>query len=113
MVRETTRGEWEQRVEDWKASGLTQKEYCAQKGVGFARLRYWSARLHRDQKKLTLVPVRISTNVEVVIRGPRGWECVLPEGMSAQWVGLICCVRYDRNGEDLVGVGVRGHACRG
>ncbi|WP_446718618.1 IS66 family insertion sequence element accessory protein TnpA [Ferrovum sp. JA12] len=42
---------------DWKASGLTQKEYCSQKRVGFGRLGYWSARLQRDEKKLTLVPV--------------------------------------------------------
>ncbi|HQT81377.1 MAG: hypothetical protein B7Z60_07690 [Ferrovum sp. 37-45-19] len=57
MERESIRGEWQQRVVDWKASGLTQKEYCLQKRVGFGRLGYFSARLQRDEKKLTLVPV--------------------------------------------------------
>ena len=90
MGLESKRVEWEQRVAAWKASGLTQKEYSAREGIGFSSLRYWSARVHHDGKKLTLVPVRMtgghSDSGGVVIRGPRGWECVVPEGSSAQWV---------------------------
>ena len=33
MGQESRRVEWEQRVEAWKASGLTQKQYCAREGI--------------------------------------------------------------------------------
>ncbi|OYV93034.1 MAG: hypothetical protein B7Z60_09860 [Ferrovum sp. 37-45-19] len=87
MGQESSWVKWEQRVVGWKASGLTQKEYCAREGIGFSSLRYWASRSRREGKKLTLVPVRMSTGgkVEVVIRGPRSWECALLEGASAQW----------------------------
>ncbi len=88
MGQESRRVEWEQRVAAWKASGLTQKQYCAREGIGFSSLRYWASRSYREGKKLTLVPVRVSggNSGGVVIRGFRGWECVVPEGSSAQWV---------------------------
>lgn len=88
MGLESRRLEWERRVADWKASGLTQKEYCAREGVGFSSFRYWASRAHREGKKLTLVPVRVTGSMAggVVIRGSRGWECVVAEGMSVQWV---------------------------
>ena len=88
MGQESRRVEWEQRVATWKASGLTQKEYCAREGIGVSGLRYWASRSYREGKKLTLVPVRVSGGHSdgVVIRGSRGWECVVPEGVSAQWM---------------------------
>lgn len=88
MGQESRRVEWEQRVAAWKASGLTQQQYCAREGVGFSSLRYWSARVQREGKKLTLVPVRVTGGNAggVVIRSSRGWECVVPEGSSVQWV---------------------------
>ena len=57
MGQESRRVEWEQRVVAWKASGLTQKQYCAREGIGVSGLRYWASRSHREGKKLTLVPV--------------------------------------------------------
>ena len=60
MGQESRRVEWEQRVAAWKASGLTQKQYCAREGIGVSSLRYWASRSHREGKKLTLVPVRVS-----------------------------------------------------
>ena len=33
MGQESRRVEWEQRVAAWKASGLTQKQYCAREGI--------------------------------------------------------------------------------
>ena len=44
MESEEKRAEWEARVKAWKASGLTQKEYCLREGIGFSGMRYWSAR---------------------------------------------------------------------
>lgn len=39
---------WEQRVAAWRASGLTQRQYCAQEGLGHGALSRWSQRLQRD-----------------------------------------------------------------
>ncbi len=90
MESEGKRAEWEARVMAWKASGLTQKEYCLREGIGFSGMRYWSARMHRAEKKLTLVPVQMSgSSMGVVIRGAGGWECVLPDGLSARWVAEL------------------------
>ena len=60
MESEEKRAEWEARVKAWKARALTQKEYCLREGIGFSGMRYWSARMHRAEKKLTLVPVQMS-----------------------------------------------------
>jgi hypothetical protein len=39
---------WEQRVAAWQASGLTQRQFCAQEGLGRGALSRWSQRLQRD-----------------------------------------------------------------
>ena len=79
MGLESRRVEWEQRVAAWKASGLTQKEYSAREGIGFSSLRYWSARVHRDGKQLTLVPVMVTGH------GLQLSACCLDENFSSRW----------------------------
>jgi transposase len=41
----TSRGEWAKRVERWKDSGLSAKEYAAETGVKASTLSYWRWRL--------------------------------------------------------------------
>ena len=36
---------WQQRLEQLKASGMTQKDWCRQNGIPETTLRYWSRRL--------------------------------------------------------------------
>lgn len=36
-------------IEEWKASGEPQKEFCARKGVKLSTYAYWSARLNRER----------------------------------------------------------------
>jgi transposase len=41
----TSRAEWAKRVERWRESGLSAKEYAAETGVKASTLSYWSWRL--------------------------------------------------------------------
>lgn len=40
-----SRAEWAKRVERWKASELTAKEFCAESGLNPSTLSYWSWKL--------------------------------------------------------------------
>ena len=43
-----TKGEiWRERIEKWKASGLTQSEWCRMNDVNYKRFGYWSRKLRK------------------------------------------------------------------
>lgn len=52
----TSRGEWAKRVERWRDSGLTAKEFAAETGVNASTLAYWSWRLRASRSKRPLRP---------------------------------------------------------
>lgn len=54
-----TRSEWERIVEDFRGSGLKQKDFCRSRGVAVSTLQYWIRRLRSDRKKLQVMPVRV------------------------------------------------------
>jgi hypothetical protein len=39
---------WSGEVQQWRGSGLTQKEYCKQKGISCERFGAWKRRLERE-----------------------------------------------------------------
>ena len=47
----TSRAEWAKRVERWRDSGLTAKEFAAEAGVNASTLAYWSWRLRASRSK--------------------------------------------------------------
>jgi transposase len=55
---------WSKRVADWRASGLTAKEFCAKHGLALSGLRYWTYRLRAAEKaseanSVKLVPITV------------------------------------------------------
>jgi hypothetical protein len=55
---------WSKRVADWRASGLTAKEFCAKHDLQLSGLRYWTYRLRAAEKAsetsaVKLVPVTV------------------------------------------------------
>jgi hypothetical protein len=57
---------WSKRVADWRASGLTAKEFCAKHDLQLSGLRYWTYRLRGAEKAsaaeasaVRLVPVTV------------------------------------------------------
>jgi hypothetical protein len=66
VVPQTRTGRWEYwngHVQQWRNSGLTQKEYCNKEGISLERLGTWKRRLDREGQKqsgaLVAVPSRI------------------------------------------------------
>ena len=56
---------WQQHIEQWKHSELTQKSYCHAQELSYAQFKYWSARLRAKASvnDVQLLPVQISTNI--------------------------------------------------
>ena len=84
----TSQTEWAKRVERWRDSGLTAKEFAAETGVNASTLAYWSWRLRASRSKrptsrpspsrsrfVELTPSSVSTTSPVML------ELVLGEGV--------------------------------
>jgi len=62
--KEKNREEWRCRVEEWRASGLTQVEYCRRNDLKTSKLVYWSKKFSDECLKKTgfvEVPLRTPT----------------------------------------------------
>lgn len=46
--KRTSREEWRQRIDRWKGSGLTAKEFAAEMGINAGTLQFWKYKLGRD-----------------------------------------------------------------
>src|SRR3569832_2251003 len=46
--RRTNRQEWLKRVDRWRSSGLTAKEFAAEMGLNAGTLQFWSCKLRRE-----------------------------------------------------------------
>ncbi|MGQ0615079.1 MAG: IS66 family insertion sequence element accessory protein TnpA, partial [Planctomycetaceae bacterium] len=58
QARPRLRSDWESLVREWRASGLTQKEFARKRGIAASTLSWWSCRLRRVGGA-ALVPVRV------------------------------------------------------
>ena len=58
-VRHRRRSESDKLLADYRASGLTQKRWCQERGIGIASLRYWLKREREEANGYSLVPVEI------------------------------------------------------
>ena len=50
MERASNQEQWRKRVERWKDSGLTAREFAAETGINFHTLRFWSSRLQSEKR---------------------------------------------------------------
>ncbi|MGC9451680.1 MAG: IS66 family insertion sequence element accessory protein TnpA [Oceanipulchritudo sp.] len=58
-VRHRRRSEADKLLADYRASGLTQKRWCQERGIGIASLRYWLKRERGEANGYSLVPVEL------------------------------------------------------
>jgi hypothetical protein len=76
---------WREHLEAWRRSDLTQREYCANQGLGEKAFYRWR-RKEREavasaKSSLTLVPVSVGAPVAgnvVRLHSPGGWRIELP-----------------------------------
>lgn len=55
--REELRRQWAERLEDWKASGLSIAAWCRQRGEREARFQYWRDKL-KPEERIKFVEVK-------------------------------------------------------
>lgn len=49
---------WEQQIQHWKDSGLTQIEFCRRHNLKAHQLTYWKKRFHRKQEPVSLIELQ-------------------------------------------------------
>jgi hypothetical protein len=69
----TRREVWRQRVEEWKSSGLTAKEYAAKAGVDPGTLAHWKWQFGAEARARG-APAPSPAIVEVVAASSVGWD---------------------------------------
>ena len=90
---------WRGHVETWRASGLSQSNYCQQHGLKTHSLSYWQLRqvAHQDKpasKALTLVPATIVAESQASIphlslSSPQGWRLEFAALPPADWLTAL------------------------
>ncbi len=83
-------------IEVWKGSGLTQKEFCAQKDIALPKFQYWMKKYSiRHETKADFVPVTLtasgnvspSSNLEVL--WPDGKRVVFHAPVEASFLKAL------------------------
>src|SRR4051812_17308822 len=63
MKRNELHEEWERRIADFKASGMSQSKWCETHGINLHKLRYWLKRINRphleQETTTTWAPIAI------------------------------------------------------
>jgi transposase len=87
---------WRQTFRDWKASGQTRKQFCAQRGLSPHTFDYWRQVLtKRDAQgplpsptppslpnKPLLVPVKVVLSASLEVKLPNGSSILVPAGFD-------------------------------
>ena len=85
---------WQRHVDDWRMSGLTQKQYGKKHGVNPMTLAYWSHTLKRgdaDRATQSLIPVRVvGEAAPISVQLQHGvWRIAVPVGTDTQWLAAL------------------------
>lgn len=90
--------QWGSVLLDWERSGLSQAEYCRQKGILDTRLSYWKNKLSQsvsssskpEPKFISINPEIKAGKIEIAFGAVK---IILPEGMESKKVAeLIKCL---------------------
>ena len=55
---------WEQQIQQWKDSGLTQIEFCHLHNLKTHQLTYWKKRFNRTQAPVSLIELQLGSAVQ-------------------------------------------------
>lgn len=60
---------WQEHIERWQQSGLSQVEYCSQNGIKPRRWGYWKKKLTRKSTEagISFVPVQLSSSLPMPV----------------------------------------------
>lgn len=84
---------WQERVEHWRASGLSQRAFALQEGYPVRQVGYWIRRLTKSPAASGLLPVRVApaplAQVAISLINERGWTLSLPSDVPASWLAEL------------------------
>ncbi len=93
MSNEGRQKVWEERVAQWRASGLSQRAYAIEQGFPIRQVGYWVRRLAKVTLVPQLLPVRVAPAAALVVaislRNERGWTLSLPGEVPASWLAEL------------------------
>jgi hypothetical protein len=69
---------WQEHIERWRSSGMTQKDYCRKNGLKWSTFHYWRKRLQELSSPVSLIQVALSPG-----RGSR---------VGQDWPGLVLLI---------------------
>ena len=95
---------WRGHVEGWRASGDSQKAYCARNGLKAGSLSYWHRRLAKESGTavtavpVTLVPATVApvaphSGPSLSLGMPGGWRLEFAALPTADWLRALCAER--------------------
>jgi hypothetical protein len=73
-MRENRESIWQAHVEAWKASGLSQRRYCEERGVSLSTFQWWRRRLRKPESERSTSPM---VRVPVTAPAPGASELVV------------------------------------
>ena len=62
---EQKRSYWNQHIDSWKQTGLTQSEYCRQHNLKHHQLVYWKKRFLKTETNVSFVPIELEDLLDV------------------------------------------------
>jgi hypothetical protein len=84
---------WQERVAQWRASGLSQRAYAIANGFPVRQVGYWVRRLTAGQAAPALLPIEVTAAVAaapaISLRSDRGWTLTLPGDVPASWLAEL------------------------
>lgn len=93
MVNTEREAVWQERVEHWRASGLSQRAFALQEGYPIRQMGYWVRRLTRSPAAPVLLPVQVTpappVPVAISLINERGWTLSLPSDVPASWLAEL------------------------
>lgn len=93
MVNTERKAVWQERVEHWRASGLSQRAFALQEGYPIRQMGYWVRRLTRSPATPGLLPVQVTpappAPVAIKLINERGWTLSLPNDVPASWLAEL------------------------
>ena len=81
---------WQHHIEKWKASGLSQAEYCRKNDLRSRAFGYWKRKLEKQNlPELVEVPVSLGTAGVLKLNIGHQFQIEIPDGFSSSTLGQI------------------------
>lgn len=84
---------WQERVQQWRGSGLSQRAFALKHGYPVRQVGYWVRRLAAPRSAPAILPVAVNRTVvppaAISLRSERGWVVTLPGDVPAAWLAEL------------------------